>query len=118
MREKYSKERLDLEKRRELHMNEQISRCNVYYTNQILAQERHDEFLCLIYDKMDQAKIYIPKMANQIKKLQTAAINSLSVVLIGMLIHGRESGCYAYLSVNGIWLGDPNFTIISLVKYL
>ena len=118
MREKRVKERLELEKRRELHMNEQMSRRNVYYANRILAQERPEEYLCLIHDKMDQAKTYIPKMANQIKKLQMASVNPLPVALTGMLTHGREPGCYAHLSVNGIWPGDPDFTVTSLAKCL
>ena len=118
MREKRAKEHLELEKRREAHMNEQMSRRNVYYANRILAQQRPDEFLCLIHDKMDQAKTYIPKMTNQIKKLQIASVNPLPVALTGMLTHGREPGCYAHLSVNGIWPGDPDFTITSLAKCL
>ncbi|KAL3676878.1 hypothetical protein R1sor_026826 [Riccia sorocarpa] len=35
-----------------------------------------------------------------------------------MLTHGREPGAYCHLSVTGLWLGDPNFTVSSLARCL
>ncbi|KAL3691333.1 hypothetical protein R1sor_004984 [Riccia sorocarpa] len=36
----------------------------------------------------------------------------------GMLPHGRDPGAYCHLSLTGLWLGDPNFTITLLAKCL
>ncbi|KAL3695344.1 hypothetical protein R1sor_009420 [Riccia sorocarpa] len=35
-----------------------------------------------------------------------------------MLTHGREPGAFCHLSVNGLWPGDPNFTVSSLARCL
>ncbi|KAL3690511.1 hypothetical protein R1sor_016820 [Riccia sorocarpa] len=42
----------------------------------------------------------------------------LPVSLTGMLTHGREPGAFCHLSVNGLWPGDPNFTVFSLARCL
>ncbi|KAL3692862.1 hypothetical protein R1sor_006513 [Riccia sorocarpa] len=35
-----------------------------------------------------------------------------------MLTQGREPGAFCHLSVNGLWPGDPNFTVSSLARCL
>ncbi|KAL3686336.1 hypothetical protein R1sor_008910 [Riccia sorocarpa] len=35
-----------------------------------------------------------------------------------MLTHGREPCAYCHLSITGLWLGDPNFTVSSLARCL
>ena len=79
-------------------MNRQISKRNLYYANRVMAKEQPYEFLYIIHDKMDQAKIGIPKTMEMLKKLSTN-YSPLSLALTRILTHGREPGYYAYFSI-------------------
>ncbi|KAL3691305.1 hypothetical protein R1sor_004956 [Riccia sorocarpa] len=46
-----------------------MSRRNVYYAKRTIAKAHPDKYLCLIHDKMDQAKTNIPRLADNMKKL-------------------------------------------------
>ncbi|KAL3698009.1 hypothetical protein R1sor_012085 [Riccia sorocarpa] len=111
--------RRPIEEERNKHMSEQMSRRNVYYAKRALAKAQPEKYLCLIHDKMDQNKTNIPRLANNMKRLHSrGSCMPLHVSLTGMLTHGREPGAFCHLSVNGLWPGDPNFTVSSLARCL
>ncbi|KAL3700174.1 hypothetical protein R1sor_018196 [Riccia sorocarpa] len=118
MQERRPDYRRPIEELRDKHMSEQMSRRNVYYSKRTLARAQPDKYLCLIHDKMDQAKTNIPRLAENMKKLHIGGCLPLPVSLTGMLTHGREPGAFCHLSLTGIWPGDPNFTVTSLAKCL
>ncbi|KAL3696219.1 hypothetical protein R1sor_010295 [Riccia sorocarpa] len=95
-----------------------MSRRNVYYAKRTIAKAQPDKYLCLIHDKMDQAKTNIPRLADNMKKLHMGGCLPLPVSLTGMLTHGRDPGAYCHLSLTCLWPGDPNFTVTSLAKCL
>ncbi|KAL3697324.1 hypothetical protein R1sor_011400 [Riccia sorocarpa] len=107
-----------IEEERNKHMSEQMSQRNVYYAKRTLAKTQPERYLCLIHDKMDQNKTNIPRLADNMKKLHVGGCIPLPISLIGMLTHGREPCAYCHLSVTGLWLGDPNFTVSSLARCL
>ncbi|KAL3692401.1 hypothetical protein R1sor_006052 [Riccia sorocarpa] len=118
MQERRPDYRRPIEEQRDKHMNQQMSRRNVYYAKRTIAKAQPDKYLCLIHDKMDQAKTNIPRLADNIKKLHMGGCLPLPVSLTGMLTHGRDPGAYCHLSLTGLWPGDPNFTVTSLAKCL
>ncbi|KAL3694261.1 hypothetical protein R1sor_007912 [Riccia sorocarpa] len=111
--------RRPIEEERNKHMRKQMSRRNVYYAKRALAKAQPEKYLCLIHDKMDQNKTNIPRLANNMKRLHSGgSCMPLPVSLTGMLTHGREPGAFCHLSVNGLWPGDPNFTVSSFARCL
>ncbi|KAL3680123.1 hypothetical protein R1sor_023079 [Riccia sorocarpa] len=111
--------RRPIEEERNKHMSEQMSRRNVYYAKKALAKAQPEKYLCLIHDKMDQNKTNIPRLANNMKRLHSGgSCMPLPFSFTSMLTHGREPGAFCHLSVNGLWPGDPNFTVSSLARCL
>ncbi|KAL3678894.1 hypothetical protein R1sor_021850 [Riccia sorocarpa] len=111
--------RRPIEEERNKHMSEQMSRRNVYYAKRALAKAQPEKYLCLIHDKMDQNKTNISRLANNMKRLHSGgSCMPLPVSLTGMLTHGSKPGAFCHLSVNGLWPGDPNFTVSSLARCL
>ncbi|KAL3692045.1 hypothetical protein R1sor_005696 [Riccia sorocarpa] len=118
MNERRPEARRPIEEERNKHMSEQMSRRNVYYAKRTLAKTQPERYLCLIHDKMDQNKSNIPRLADNMKKLHVGRCIPLPISLTWMLTHGREPNAYCHLSVTGLWLGDPNFTVSSLARCL
>ncbi|KAL3685746.1 hypothetical protein R1sor_003768 [Riccia sorocarpa] len=106
--------RRPIEEERNEHMREQMSRRSVYYAKRALAKAQPERYLCIIHDKMDQAKTNIPRLADNMKRLHIGGCIPLPINLTGMLTHGREPGIVCHLSLTGLWPGDPNFTVSSL----
>jgi hypothetical protein len=71
-----------------------------------------DEFLCIIHDKMDHAKIILPRF--QVANKMIVTIGQLPITLTSMIAHGHNNKRYGQYS-NDLWLVDPNFTIGSLL---
>jgi hypothetical protein len=117
MRERQKKERGEIEEKRAQHLREQMSRRYVYYAHRVMAKQHPREYLCIIHDKMDQAKTSIPKMVSTPKSLAAHGI-PLPISLTGMLTHGRDPGVYAHFNVTGLWPKDADFTVTSLAKCL
>jgi hypothetical protein len=117
MREKRKLERAKLEEQRAQHLREQMSRRHVYYAHRVLAKKDPENYLCIIHDKMDQAKTWIPRLVHTPKSLSGHGI-PLPIALTGMLTHGRDPGVYAHFSFTGLWAGDADFTVTSLAKCL
>jgi hypothetical protein len=116
-KERRKKERAILEEGRANHLREQMSRRYVYYAHRVLAKKDPDNYLCIIHDKMDQNKTWIPRLVTVPKSL-TANGMALPIALTGMLTHGREPGVYAHFSLSSIRPGDFDFTITSIAKCL
>jgi hypothetical protein len=72
-----------------------------------------DEFLCVIHDKMDHAKIALPKF--QVTNKMIYGLRQLPITLIGMITHGHGDERHV-LDFNELWLSDPNFTVMSLLR--
>ncbi len=72
-----------------------------------------NEFLCIIHDKIDHAKIALPKL--QVYNKMIFGLGQLPITLMSMIVHGNER--YAQYS-NELWPNDPNFTIGSLLWFL
>ncbi|CAM6086115.1 unnamed protein product [Calypogeia fissa] len=89
-----------------------MSRRQAYYPHQVLAKTNPSEYLCIIHDKMDQAKMWIPRLVATPKSLFGNGI-PLPVALTGMLTHGRDPGIYAHFSLTRLWPGDADFTVSS-----
>jgi hypothetical protein len=115
--ERRKDERATLEKTRGAHLREQMSRRHVYYAHRILAKKDPNNYLCIIHDKMDQAKTWIPRLKILPKSLSNVGI-ALPIALTGMLTHGRDPGAYAHFSLSGLWPGDSDFTITSIARCL
>ena len=73
------------------------------------------EILCIIYNKMDTAKIAIPHM--QVTTKLIASLGQFLVNVATMVTHGYKDGAYIHYSTN-LWPGDLNFTISSLARLL
>lgn len=80
-----------------------------------MARDEPDGYLCIIHDKMDQSKTWLPKLVPTPKYVSGVGHN-LQVALTGMITHGRAPGAYAHFSLSGLWPGDADFTISSLAK--
>jgi ABC-type iron transport system FetAB permease component len=52
-----------------------------------------DEFLCIIHDKMDHAKIALPRL--QITNKMICGFVQLPIMLTGMIVHGHGDERYA-----------------------
>jgi hypothetical protein len=74
-----------------------------------------DEFLCIIHDKMDHAKVALPRL--QVCSKMIFGFGQLLVTLTSMIAHGHKDEIYAQY-FNELWPNDPNFTIGSLLWFL
>ena len=116
-RERRAKERAEIESLRATHLRQQMSRRHVYYGARIRSKRDPDNHLCIIHDKMDQNKTWLPRMANHPKSLSTKS-NPLPISLTGMITHGRDPGSFAHYGLTGLWAGDPDFTVTSITMCL
>lgn len=114
-KEKRREPRAHIERQREAHLREQMSRRQCYYGAKILSKVEPETYLCIIHDKMDQAKTWLPKVGYNPKALNNAG-HPMPVSLTGMLTHGHLPGAFAHLSLTGVWPGDSDFTVTSLAK--
>ena len=105
-----------LKDERRIHMMQQQSCRNVYYTWRKFSQMQKDKYLCIIHDKMDQKKTTIPRL--RVNSKDYANAYQLQVSLTGMITHGHGHGMYGNFSLNGLWPSDPNATIGSLALCL
>ena len=105
-----------LKDERRIHVMQQQSYRNVYYTWRKLSQMQKDRCLCIIHDKMDQKKTAIPRL--RVNSKDYANAYQLQVLLTGMITHGHGHGMYGHFSLNGLWTYDPNATIGSLALCL
>jgi hypothetical protein len=71
-----------------------------------------DEFLCVIHDKIDHAKIALPKF--QVTNKMISRLGQLPITLTSMITHGHGDENYV-LDYNELWPNDPNFAIESLL---
>ena len=115
--ERRFKERAELERKRAEHLQEQMSRRQIYYSWRIRSKQEPHNYLCIIHDKMDQKKTWLPRVAN-IPKSLAGKHNPLPISLTGMITHGRDPGAYAHYGLTGLWASDPDFTITSITKCL
>ena len=104
-----------IEKEREEHLQEQMSRRQQYYSARLMSKKEPETYLCIIHDKMDQSKTWLPKLV-PIPKYLSSIGHNLPVALTGMLTHGRLPGAYAHFSLTSLWPGDADFTVTSLAK--
>jgi hypothetical protein len=65
-----------------------------------------DEFLCIIHDKMDCAKIALPRL--QVCNKMISMLGQLPITFTGMISHGHGDEKYAQ-DFNELWLNNPNF---------
>ncbi len=74
-----------------------------------------DEFIYIIHNKMDHAKITLPRL--QVVNKMICGLGHLPIMLTGMIAHGHvDERCAQYSSE--VWPNDPNFTIGSLLWLL
>ncbi len=74
-----------------------------------------DEFLCIIHDKMDDAKTMFPTL--QVCNKMIFGLGQSPITLTRMIAHGHGDEKYAQYS-NELWPNDPNFIIGSLLQLL
>lgn len=112
---KVVEERAKLFMTRRVHMLAQMSCRNLYYSwkQRSLCEPR--KYLCIIHDKMDQAKTATPRLDPLPKSLSHC--KQLPISLTGMLTHGHGKGAYGHFAL-GYWPSGPDFTIGSLARCL
>lgn len=81
----------------------------------MIARSDPQNYLCIVHDKMDQAKTHIPRMKVTPKSMVGVGA-PLPVSLTGMLTHGRDPSVFAHFGIGGFWPGDSDFTATSLAK--
>ncbi len=90
------------------HLLHQESCRSLYHTWRSMSVRSKDEFLYVIYDKMDHAKITFPML--QVVNKMICGLGQLPIMLTGMIAHGHvDERCVQYS--NELWLNDPIFTI-------
>ena len=109
------KERAMLKQEMRMHMAQQMSCRNLYYSWRDASKLEPTKYLCIIHDKMDQMKTNLPRLLN-VPKILTRTYR-LPCSLTGMLTHGHGTGSYGHFAL-GFWSMDPNFTIGSLAQCL
>jgi hypothetical protein len=103
---------------RSQHLQAQQSRKNVYYAARARAKVDPENFLCIIHDKMDQNKTWLPRLFEKPKSLAGGNRVPLPISLTGMITHGRQPGMFAHYGMSCLWPSDPDFTVTSIVKCL
>jgi hypothetical protein len=66
---------------------------NLYHTWKTKPMWSKDEFLCIIHDKMDHAKIALPRL--QVYNKMIFSLGQLPITLMGMIMHGHGDERYA-----------------------
>jgi hypothetical protein len=74
-----------------------------------------DEFMCIIHDKMDLAKIAVPRL--QVCNKIIFGLGQLHVTFTCMITHGHRNERYAQYS-SELWPNNPNVTIGSFLRLL
>jgi len=110
---KNSNEAIEYEGKLRKHILHQKSCKKLYHNWRTKLVRLKNEFLCIIHDKIDHAKIALPKL--QVYNKMIFGLGQLPITLMSMIVHGNER--YAQYS-NELWPNDPNFTIGSLLWFL
>lgn len=89
---------------------------NVYYAYRLLAiMMLIKSYPCIIYDKMNQANTWIPRM---MPHQRPWLVLNLHFWFLAQDTYGREPGVFAHLSVGWFWLGGSNYDALALAKCL
>ncbi len=88
-----SNEDIEYEGKLRKHMLHQKLYRNLYHTWRTKLVQLKDEFLCIIHDKMDHAKIAFPRL--QVCNKMISRFGQLLVNLMGMIMHGHGDEIYA-----------------------
>ena len=100
---------------RTYHLQHQASCQQIYHSWRKESKRNKGNILCIIHDKMDTAKIVIPRMWVTTKL--TASLGQFPVNVTRMVTHGHGNGAYVHYSTD-LWPRDLNFTISSLARFL
>jgi hypothetical protein len=84
----------------------------LYHTWRSEFMQFKDEFLCVIHDKMDHAKIALPRF--QVTNKMISTFKQLPITFTSMIAHGHGNEQYVQY-FNELWPNDPNFRIGSLL---
>jgi hypothetical protein len=76
----------------------------LYYTWKIESMRLKDDFLHIIHDKMDHAKITLSRL--QMCNKLIFSLGRLPITLMGMITHGHGDERYAQYS-NDLWPNNP-----------
>ncbi|KAL3686796.1 hypothetical protein R1sor_013105 [Riccia sorocarpa] len=117
LRERRSAKRAKWEHRREMHLKHQMSGQNEYYSHSEMSTRTSSLYLSFIYDTMDHAKTYVPRLSYKLKSLM-GHVTSLPLKVVGIINHGHESNSVAHVTVTCIWKSDPNYIVSSIAKQL
>jgi hypothetical protein len=104
-------------KDRSEHIQAQQSRQNLYYVARARAKENPENFLCIIHNKIDQNKTWLPRH-DKIKSLSDSNIIPLPISLTGMITYGRQPRMFSHYALTRIWPSDPDFIVTSIAKCL
>lgn len=99
----------------ELHLASQQTHRILYYGNRKNSEEKPDDVVCIIHDKMDHSKTASPHFSH--KNKATESFMKLPVAVTGMIAHGHGDVRYAHYSLD-IFPTDSNHTVGSLAKLL
>jgi len=106
---------LEYEAKLRKHILHQKSCRNLFHTWKKELVRLKDEFLCIIRDKIDHAKIMFPRL--QVCNKMIFSLGQLPITFMRMIMHGHGDEKYAQY-FNELWPNDPNFTIGSLLWLL
>jgi len=90
---KNSTEVLEYETKLRKHILHQKSFKNLYRAWKTKSMRSKDEFLCIIHDKMDHAKIALPRL--QVCNKMISGLGQLLITLTSMITHGHGDEIYA-----------------------
>jgi hypothetical protein len=85
---KNSNEAIEYEGKLTKHILHQKSCKKLYHTWKTELVRLNNEFLCIIHDKMDHAKIALPKL--QVCNKMIFGLGQLPITLMSMIAHGDE----------------------------
>ncbi len=74
------------------HLLHQKSCRSLYHTWRSKSMQSKDEFLCIIHDKMDHAKITLLRL---LTNKMICGLGQLPITLTGMIAHGHDDDRYA-----------------------
>ncbi len=110
-----SNEALKYEVKLKKHVLHQKSCKNLYYIQRIELVQSKDEFLCIIHENMDHAKIVLSRL--QVCNKMIFRLGQLPITLMSMIAHGHRDERFAHY-FNELWPNNPNFIIGSLLRLL
>jgi hypothetical protein len=87
----------------------------LYYANRYRLRFFPAEYVTIMHDKMDHAKIVSPVFSHKTKQLD--GLMKLPVSITGMLAHGHGDVHYAHYGLD-IFARDSNYTVGSFAKLL